>query len=177
MGEDELNDRRQLVRASGLAVGQRSAAVSALRRHDNHHGTMSAPPVLGAACAHSVRHHSHLIADPYCAGIRSLSSETHSRRLNHITERTRGRLLAARRPRSSPTASPASRQPPLAASTTSSCVLLSTGCAAPTVCTDPAHFPRQLASSAFRFPILWPHPAAMLHPHVRRPDPYFDGCW
>ena len=105
MGEDELNDRRQLVRASCLAVGQRCAAVSALRPHVHRHATMSAPPVLGAACAHSVRHHSHLIADPYCAVIRSLSSETHSRRLNHITEWTRGRLLAARRPCSSPTAS------------------------------------------------------------------------
>ena len=102
--EEELNDRQQAARSSGLGVGQRCAAVSALRPHVHRHGTMSAPPVLGAACAHSVRHHSHLIADPYCAGIRSLSSATRSRRLCHIMERTGGRLLAARRPRSSPTA-------------------------------------------------------------------------
>ena len=67
MGEDELNDCRQLVRASGLVIGQRYTAVSALRPHVHHHGTMSAPPLLGGACAHSVRHHYHLLMDPDCA--------------------------------------------------------------------------------------------------------------
>ena len=95
MGEDELNDRRQLVQASGLAVGQRCAAVSALRPHAHHHDTMSSLPLLGRACAHSVRYHYHLLMDPDCAGIRSLSSEMRSRRLGLITERTGDRPLAA----------------------------------------------------------------------------------
>ena len=104
MGEDELNDRRQLVQASGLAVGQRCAAVSALRPHAHHHDTMSSLPLLGRACAHSVRYHYHLLMDPDCAGIRSLSSEMRSRRLGLITERTGDRPLAAWRLHSSPTA-------------------------------------------------------------------------
>ena len=104
VGDDDLNDGIQLARASGLTVEQRCAAVSALRPHAHHHGTMVAPPALDTACAHSVQHHSHLIVAPVCAGIGYPSSKTRSRRLDHVMGRTGSPLLAARRPCSSPTA-------------------------------------------------------------------------
>ena len=84
-------------RSTTLCNGERAATAPESRWH------LSAPPALTPACAHTARHHYHLIVVCGCAVTHPPSSITCSPRLDHTIERTEGRLLAARRARSRPT--------------------------------------------------------------------------
>ena len=174
-GDDELGDRRQVARARGLGAWQRWVTVSALRLRAYHHGTPCHAAAQRGAHVLSVRHHSHHPPSSGCAGDCSASPACFRHAVSTPGEHHRADCTSSTRCPAAPLKvclRVASRQAPLVASLTSSCVVLSTGCAAPTVFTDPAHSLLQLTPPAFRFPILWPHPThAAASSEASRPSP------
>ena len=149
--------------------------MSALRARASSHVTPCRAVAKWSAHVLSTRHPSHHFPTSGCADDCSASPFCFGHAISTPGEHHRADCTSSTRCPATPLKvrlRVASRQAPLVASTTSSCVVLSTGCAAPTVCTDLAHSPLQLTACAFRFPILWPHPThAAASSEASRPYP------